>query len=132
MLVRCYVQFKKKGNLCFDGPICEIYGFWFMKYEKQLLMWKVICVSCTLSWLAFLCQDCPSRYPSQHYSQVMRARAEIEPVKNTTTLLMSYIWDFPYLSFDTHFSHHSSLHHRGEAKNLYIFQQFLSFHFRSF
>ena len=91
-------------------------------------MWKVICVSCTLSRLAFLCRDCPSGYPGQHHRQAIRAQAKIEVVKNTTTLVMSYIWDFPCLSFDTHFSHHSSLRHWSEAENLYIFQQFLSFH----
>ena len=33
----------------------------FMKYENQILIWKVILLSCTLRQLPFLCQDYPSR-----------------------------------------------------------------------
>ena len=49
----------------------------FVKYEKHLLMWKLISVSCTLSRLYFFYRNCPSRYPGQ---QPISARAEIEPV----------------------------------------------------
>ena len=31
----------------------------FIKYDNQILIWKVILLLCTLSWLHFLCQDCP-------------------------------------------------------------------------
>ena len=55
----------------------------FMKYEKQLLIWKVICVSCTFNRLSFLCRDCPSEYPGQQHLQVMSAWAKIELVENS-------------------------------------------------
>ena len=34
----------------------------FIKYENQILIWKVIWLSCTLSQFHFLCQDCPSGF----------------------------------------------------------------------
>ena len=37
--------------------------------------------------------------------------------------VMSYIWDFPSLSFDTHFSYLSSLCHWGEAENRVYFSK---------
>ena len=49
----------------------------FLKYEKHLLMWKLISDSCTLSRLYFFYRNCPSRYPGQ---QPISARAETEPV----------------------------------------------------
>ena len=55
----------------------------FMKHEKQLLMWKVICVSCTLSRLPFLCRVCPFGYLGQQHLQAMLAWVEIEPVENS-------------------------------------------------
>ena len=103
-------------NIWFSEPI-------FMKYENQLLMWKVICFSCTLSWLHILCRDWPFGYPGRQHLQAMSARTKTELIENSKIK----IWashkntladgSFFSLSFDTHSSHLSSLRHRAEAEN---------------
>ena len=71
---------NKNGKVLFSWANMVIILFLeprFVKYEKHLLMWKLISVSCTLSRLYFFYRNCPSRYPGQ---QPISARAEIEPV----------------------------------------------------
>ena len=89
----------------------------FVKYEKHLLMWKLISNSCTLSRLCFFYQTCPSRYPRQ---QPISAQVETEPVffckikhkKHPRRLTVVP----PSVSFGTHSSHLSTLCHGGEAE----------------
>ena len=64
------------GNIWFSEPN-------FMKFENQLLMWKVIYFSCTLSRVHILCRDCPFWYPGQQHPKAMLARAKTEPLKNS-------------------------------------------------
>ena len=89
----------------------------FVKYEKHLLMWKLILDSCTLSRLCFFYRVCPSRYPRQ---QPISARAKTEPVffckikhkKHPRRLTVVP----PSVSFGTHSSHLSTLYHGGEVE----------------
>ena len=116
---------KKKGKLVFWWA--NLWNIWFlepmfMKYEKQLLMWKVMCfmhfeptvfliprlplrvsrsasachVSMGWNWTGSKFQNQNLSFPQKHSSR---------------------LFFLPSLSFDTHSSHLSSLHHRGEAEN---------------
>ena len=85
----------------------------FVKYEKHLLMWKLISDSCTLSRLCFFYRACPSRYPRQ---QTISARAETEPVFFCKIKLKKHPRRLtvvpPSVSFGTHSSHLSTLSRR--------------------
>ena len=57
----------------------------FLKYEKYLLMWKLISDSCTLSQLCFFYRACPSRYPRQQPISVRGIfKTQIIPIPKKT------------------------------------------------
>ena len=114
------------GNLCFDGTILEIYGF------RNPYLWNMKTTFNVESYIFFmhselvhiLYRDCPLRSPGQQYLWV-----HVNTGRNWTAWkLKNKNLTFPQkhpsrqfflhsLSFDTHFSHISSLCHWGEVEN---------------
>ena len=102
----CYL--KKKGKVviwwCHLGNIYFLEPN-FMKSENQLLMWKIIYFSCTLSWLHILCRYCPFfflPYPPSTFPRFPMKSTDTLPVSSPTathTSLRSAISPFLPFSF---------------------------------